>query len=196
MQKKLCFIIFLFSFIFINSYFSIKLLNNKKTINEITRIHVVANSNSIKDQIIKLKVYENINNYIKSLNLSPTDNSNNILNQLKNNSNTILNITNSTLKDNDITYNSKVHIGKIYYDKKESITLDMPAASYNSIKVVLGQGQGKNIWSLVFPNEENIKNLEGLNNILPGITSIYETNSTKDYNKKEYKIKLAELLFM
>ena len=194
-MKKLCLIIFLFSFISLNTYLSIKTINKLKNIDEITRIHIVANSNSLEDQIIKLKVYENINQYLNMLNLNKVNNSNEALQILKSNKNTILNIANSTLKENNIIYDTKLNIGKIYYDKKESITIDMPASTYNSLQVVLGEGNDKNIWSIIFPNEENIKNLEGLNNILPGLSNIYEMNN--DYeSEKIYKIKLLELLFM
>ena len=126
-MKKLCLIIFLFSFISLNTYLSIKTINKLKNIDEITRIHIVANSNSLEDQIIKLKVYENINQYLNMLNLNKVNNSNEALQILKSNKNTILNIANSTLKENNIIYDTKLNIGKIYYDKKESITIDMPA---------------------------------------------------------------------
>ena len=78
------------------------------------------------------------------------------------------------------------------YEEKQSILSDMPSGTYDSVKLILGKGDGKNIWSLVFPNEENIQNLKNYETILPGISSIYDNNQLikKDIT---YSIKIVEV---
>lgn len=174
----------IFSFIILNIYIGIKLYEKKEITDNIIRLHVVANSNDTKDQIEKLKVHSKIQEYINNLNTKEE----NILDYLKNNSNDILNIVNSTLSNDNINYDSYIKIGKINYEEKQSVTEDMPSGSYNSMQIILGKGEGKNIWSFIFPNEENIKKLENYNTILPNLSNIYEDNNyTKESIEIEFK---------
>lgn len=188
-------LLFLATFIIINSYIAAHFINRNSAYKDVTRMHVVANSNSIEDQIVKLKVYEKINDYIKSLGFEEDDNSEVIISKLKENANDIIEISNSALYENGKDYSTTLNIGKINYDTKSSILLDMPEGSYNSIKVVLGAGEGKNIWSLIFPNEENIKCLEPLNTIFPEISNIYkETEKQGESQNAKYTFKILEVL--
>ena len=77
----------IFSFIILNIYIGIKLYEKKEITDNIIRLHVVANSNDTKDQIEKLKVHSKIQEYINNLNIKEE----NILDYLKNNSNSNLN---------------------------------------------------------------------------------------------------------
>lgn len=154
------------------------------------RLHIVANSNSLEDQIIKLKVNEKITNYID--NLSKQENIS--INNIKDNIEEILTISNNTLKQNNIPYNASLKLGKINYEKKQSIILDMENGRYESIQIILGDGNGKNIWTLISPSQENLYKIKELNTILPGINSLYKFNETEKLNTKEYTFKLVELV--
>lgn len=184
--------IFIFLFIILNIYITLQILNKESFKNNITRIHVIANSNSIEDQLIKIKIYEKINEYIKTLNINDTTLEIEKLKILANNSNNILEIANKTLKDNNKEYTSTLDIGKIYYEKKDSININMSEGCYNSIRINLGKAEGKNIWSLIFPNEQTIEKLSTLNSILPGISNIYN-NDTNINKEVEYSFKILEI---
>ena len=159
----------------------------------IFRLHIVANSNSIEDQIIKLKVNEKISNYIKQLTKN-CKNKNDLKNAIYSNTKSILNMSNQELKDNNIKYASNIEIGNIKYNKKENIDYTMPIGNYDSIKIILGNGEGKNIWSLLFPDSNNIKNLDALENILPGISNLYNTNNYDNNDSVEYSFKIVEII--
>ena len=173
MKKNMTLFIFIFCFIILNIFLSVNFINKRNLNDSIIRLHVVANSNKTQDQIVKLKIYEKINEYINSIRTNKDMSNEELLNLIKSNANKI------------------IEISKIYYDEKQSINLDMQAGSYNSIKVMLGDSEGNNIWSIIFPNKENIDKLQPLNSIFPKISNIY---GTSNYAKKEYKIKLMELL--
>ena len=191
MKKNMTLFIFIFCFIILNIFLSVNFINKRNLNDNIIRLHVVANSNKTQDQIVKLKIYEKINEYINSIRTNKDMSNEELLNLIKSNANKIIEISNSTLRQNNFSYDTKLEIGKIYYDEKQSINLDMQAGSYNSIKVMLGDSEGNNIWSIIFPNKENIDKLQPLNSIFPEISNIY---GTSNYTKKEYKIKLMELL--
>ena len=59
------FIIFLFILLNTLIVLNIYTKETEKNKSNVLRLHVIANSNLVEDQIIKLKVYENITEYIK-----------------------------------------------------------------------------------------------------------------------------------
>jgi len=67
-------ILFLLSIVILNTYIlvSITMKNNKK--DNIFRLHVVANSNSIDDQITKLKVETEVEKFLNEINYDENDN--------------------------------------------------------------------------------------------------------------------------
>ena len=168
-------------FIILNVTIIFNLYFKKEEKDDILRLHVVANSNNLNDQITKLKVNEKIKEYFASFQENENLTKSDILNLAKNNSYDIINIANSVIKENNLDYNASLNIGTIYYDKKESTLLDMEKGNYDSIKVILGDGNGKNIWSLIVPNKENLKKLKGLESILPGINHIYNDETNEEY---------------
>lgn len=162
--------------------------NNKK--DNIFRLHVVANSNSIDDQITKLKVETEVEKFLNEINYDENDNIYEILNS---NSSNILKISNNILNKESKNYSSKLDIGKIHYDEKENVLYNMEEGSYNSARLILGEGNGKNIWTIIFPNKETIKSIEELDTILPGISNIYEDENLEK-ETKNYDFKLKEIL--
>lgn len=203
-KKNLHTFIFLFSFIVLNIYIGIKFSKKINYQDNFIRLHVIANSNSISDQIEKLKISEKINSYINSLNIPNNASKEQILSTLNSNSKEILKIANS-----NTNYTSALKIGKIKYEEKQSITYDMPSGTYDSVQLILGEGKGKNIWSFIFPNKESLKNIESFETILPGLCNIYDnteiinssTNENTNNNtmniKNEnitYSIKFVEII--
>lgn len=183
-------LIAIFSFIILNVCIIYNVYNKNKTKSEILRLHVVANSNSISDQITKLKVNENIQNYLETLNINNLSNEE-ILNIIKNNSNEILNIANETIKNDNKNYNSTLQVGKIMYDEKEDALNTMKEGIYTSSKIILGKGEGKNIWSFICPNKENISKLKNYETIMPGISNIYNSANAEIIS---YKSKILEII--
>lgn len=193
------FIIFLFILLNTLIVLNIYTKETEKNNSNILRLHVIANSNLVEDQIIKLKVYENITEYIKKLELENNIYSKDeIISKVKENISDILTISDDTISKNNLSYRTSVNIGKMYYDKKQSVLLDMDKGNYDSIKIILGAGNGKNIWTLISPSEENLKNISNLNTIIPGIDKLYNDNNTNNPNdekekKIDYSIKIFEI---
>ena len=196
--------LFLLSVIILNMYlfFSISKSNNAKE--DIVRFHVVANSNSILDQITKLKISSKLEEYISNLNLE-NKNVTQVLNELKDNSDKIIEISDEVLEEENLKYGSEIKIGKINYaESKDTQLLHMDSGSYNSIQVLLGEAKGTNFWSLISPSKENLEKLQSFNTILPGILNLYknfqnENNFDEDLvsnnnnNTITYKSKILEL---
>ncbi len=180
-------ILFLLSVIIVNLFiiFNIYHIEDKKK--DTFRIHVVANSNALEDQIVKLKVENKLDSYIENLDFS----SETIQSKLQENANQILAIANQVLQENEQNYTSTLEIGKIYYDEKENSLLTMRQGTYESAKLILGEGQGKNIFTLIFPEKEDMENIQNLNSIVPGIETLYQENTA---SSKNYSFKILEIL--
>lgn len=183
-QKNITLFIAIFSFILLNTIVAFNIYKTNFISKDIVRLHIVANSNNLDDQITKLKVESKINNYISSLN-SKTKKE--LIENIKENKDTILNITDTIIKENSKTYSSTLKVGKISYESKQSMILDMCNGTYDSACIILGEGNGENIWSMIFPNEKTIDKIKELETIMPGISSIYNPSS-KD-SQKEIKSK-------
>lgn len=161
MNKKYCMYICIFSFILLN----ILLLGNcfkiKQNQENYFRLHIVANSDLIDDQITKLKVSKKITNYLNSICNSNLSDSYATQKEIESNIPEILEIANNELKENGMSYEAYAKVGKISYEEKHSEMLDMEKGTYNSVQIILGNGNGENFWTLIFPyaditnNEEN-----------------------------------------
>ena len=205
LYKKRPIMFFITSLFIVNLYIFIQFLSNGNLKNffgennidkNFFRLHVVANSDSTEDQIVKLKSTNKIENYFNNLfknNKKIT--LDNIDEYIKNNSNEILDIADNTLKEENFNYKSYLKVGLINYDKKESINVNMNEGTYKSVEIILGDGTGKNFWTLICPNENNIQNLKYYDSILPGISNIFEDNviDTEKENKT-YSFKFLELI--
>ena len=189
---KSTFILFILCFIIFNIYLSFSIVKANSEKDAIVRLHVVANSNTIDDQLIKLKLSSKIEDFINSLQLE-NKNSKEIINILDNNTSNISKIVDNTLREENINYNHTITIGKVYYnDSKESPILSMNKGLYNSIKITLGKGEGKNFWSFIAPNKENLQKLKDYENILPGINNLYDNFNISEVNNYDSNIKSTE----
>lgn len=81
-QKHITFFIAIFSFILLNTLVAFNIYKTKFISKDIFRLHVVANSNSIEDQIIKLKAESKIKEYISNFNINDK---NELKNEIKKN---------------------------------------------------------------------------------------------------------------
>lgn len=168
MNKNYPLYICIFCFILLNIFLVFSNISSKNNQNDYFRLHIVANSNSLDDQIIKLNVAKKVNEYLTSL--YETSYLTSVLNEkedtkyvIKSNIDNILEIANNELKNQESNYACYANIGKIKYDEKKSEQINMNEGIYDSIQIVLGNGKGENFWSLIFPYSYN-PNFDGTNN--------------------------------
>jgi len=161
MKKKIPLYLFILTLTLLNIFLLLNSIHSKNNQDEYFRLHVVANSNSVDDQIIKLNVVKKINNYLSSLynatnystsNLAKKDNAKKLI---QNNVNNILEVANNELDNQNASYNCYAKIGKIAYEEKYSDDINMTEGIYDSIQIILGNGEGENFWSLIFPYSYN-----------------------------------------
>lgn len=149
---NICTRIFIFSFILLNVFLVFSIVSKENNIDSYFRIHIVANSNTIKDQTLKMKISKEVNEYISKLCKDNNFTSKKVAKAtIKDNLGKILALVNNCISKNGYDYTSSINIGTIYYDKKTNREVEMAAGVYDSIRIVVGEGKGENWWSLIYP---------------------------------------------
>lgn len=151
-MKKLIVIILItiFAFLYIiqkpdNTYAMKEDISSK-----LIRFHVIANSDSIDDQSVKLKVRDAI---MKTMNgkFVGINNRKDSEKMIKDSLPEIQKIADNILKQNGKNYSAKAIYGRFDFPTKYYGTITLPAGKYDALRVVLGNGDGKNWWCVMFP---------------------------------------------
>lgn len=147
----------------------------------IIRLHVIANSNSVKDQEIKYKVRDEILKYIHSQGIN-LNSSSEVEKFITNHFNEIKNIAKNVLKANNLDYDVKTYLGWFPFPTKMYGDIALPAGEYRSLRVVLGKGLGENWWCVMFPPLCFIDVSQGV------VPDSSKTQLQNILSKEEYKV--------
>lgn len=117
---------------------------------DVVRLHILANSDSETDQEIKLNVRDALletNTKILGNNVT-AENAKEYFEESKE---VLLRTAKETLKENSCNYDVKITLAEEYFNTRTYGNLTFPAGQYTALKVILGEGQGKNWWCVMFP---------------------------------------------
>ncbi|MBD7912630.1 stage II sporulation protein R [Clostridium cibarium] len=160
------------------------------------RFHVIANSDTDADQSLKLKVRDEVINYLypylkqsKSL-----DESRNII---KSKEDDVRSIALRVIKNNGYSYPVKVELSHENFPEKSYGNITLPQGNYEAFRVIIGNGQGQNWWCVMFPplcfidvtkgNVEEEKSKEELDQ------EIDKSKNTKGEESPKVKFKIVEV---
>lgn len=117
---------------------------------KLIRFHVIANSDSDEDQELKLKVRDAIIQYLqpKLINSSSVDESEKII---KSEYEQLEKISKNIINENGYSYDVKIGIEYANFPTKQYSNIVLPAGEYKALRIVIGEGQGKNWWCVMFP---------------------------------------------
>ncbi len=116
----------------------------------VLRLHIIANSDSKEDQNLKLKIRDKILEESGSLFEDSTDIEGAVL-DAEASIEEIAAMANSVIEENGFSYEAKAKVGDSYFETREYDDFTLPAGTYKSLIVTLGEGKGKNWWCVVFP---------------------------------------------
>lgn len=117
---------------------------------EAIRFRVVANSNTVYDQNIKIQVRNVVQNKIFDL-LNGVDNIEDTRNIMKENIEVINNLVKETLVKLDYDKEFKIKYGYNHFPKKKYKGITYKEGNYESLVIELGEGNGDNFWCVLFP---------------------------------------------
>ena len=114
------------------------------------RLHIPANSDDAEDQALKLKVRDAVLEML-SAPLSECKTKTEATDTVKDLASEIKKKADKVIKENGASYVATVSVTEEYYPKKEYDGITLPAGNYTSLKIELGEAEGKNWWCVLFP---------------------------------------------
>ena len=114
------------------------------------RLHVVGESDSEEDQSVKLQVRDAILSYLESVKDQMTD-TKAAKAFLQTNLKELEELSNKALAAAGSTAKAVVTFAKEAFPTREYDTFSLPAGVYESLRITIGEGEGKNWWCVVFP---------------------------------------------
>ena len=145
MRNIIIIVSIIITYILIGSYMEEKVIPN-----ESIRLRILANSNKIEDQRIKMEVAKTVQKELYSL-LENTKNIEEARNKIINNLEQIKKEVKTTLQNNDTELNHTINFGKNYFPSKNFKGINYDAGNYESLLITLNEGKGDNWWCVLFP---------------------------------------------
>ena len=119
--------------------------------NKVFRLHIIANSDSKEDQNLKLEVRDQVLKYSKEI-YSDCTSVNDAVEVTNANLNKIKDIAQKTIAFNGYDYDTKVYTAKEFFNVRKYDDFILPAGNYYSLKIIIGEGKGRNWWCVMFPS--------------------------------------------
>lgn len=117
---------------------------------EAIRFRVIANSNNTKDQEVKYRVRDEIQNYMSTI-LQSVDTIDMSREVISDNLDEIQDKIDLVLTKESYNLPYKVNFGLNYFPVKEYKGLTYDEGYYESLVITLGSGEGDNWWCVLFP---------------------------------------------
>lgn len=153
-------------------------LADRDILNEsIIRLHVVANSDSEQDQQIKLQVRDAVLAGLER-DLESIADVDAARAYLQENLPNIEQIANEALLSVGFTGGATVSLCKETFDTRNYDTFSLPAGVYEALRILIGEGQGRNWWCVVFPALCVPATSEGFSDVAAGSGFSDELNQT------------------
>ncbi len=178
-----------------------KVLDYDYLSNDMIRFHVIANSNSDFDQMVKNRIKDEVLNYFKE-NENLSENKFENLNTLYKNAYYVKKICRDILEEFKLDQEVNIKIGKKYFEERIYEGYIVPEGTYDSFIIYIGDGLGKNFWSMLFPSigfihdyNDNIKT-DSVFKLVSNNSKKVEVFSNNSSNNDDIKIsfKIVEIV--
>lgn len=155
---------------------------------DVIRLHILANSDSDEDQELKLAVRDAVLQQAENIfngTVTPENAKEKIEPEIEN----LENIARQVIKENGYNYNVQVYLDEEYFTTRTYDNVTLPAGKYLALKIIIGDGNGKNWWCVMFPSlclpaaEENS---------VEAVFNEYEADIVLNTDKYEVRFKLLE----
>ena len=155
---------------------------------DLIRLHVLANSDSVDDQKLKLKVRDAIIDYLAPYleHVTTKDAAKKIVIEHKDK---IIAVGKQVVAMNGADYPVDVQIGMFDFPIKSYGSLVLPAGRYEAVRVLVGSAEGSNWWCVLFPPLCFVD----ITNAVAIPEKGTQGNSEQQDIKIEFKSKIAEL---
>ena len=161
---------------------------------ELIRLHVVANSDSLADQALKLRVRDAVTDSLRQ-ELQNAGDAEQAKQYIQEKLPYIQQVAENTLKAMGCDETVTVRLCREAFDTRIYETFTLPAGIYNSLRIIIGQGQGQNWWCVVFPEFCIPATSEGFHHVAAGAGFPEELNGALSA-EEGYELRFGILDFM
>ena len=156
---------------------------------EVLRIHILADSDSEKDQNLKLKVRDAVLEYTEGLYVD-AHSKEDAISITENNIGNIIDVSENTLRENGCNKKVSAKITEMNFDTRYYENITMPGGSYSALRITIGSGEGKNWWCVMYPSLCLYSAAD--TDTLEDKLSDNQFNIISDDGKYEFKFKIVE----
>jgi len=117
---------------------------------DVLRLHVIAESDSEEDQVLKLKVRDAV---LESMNgaMEECGDIDSALICAEKMLDEIQRAAEECLRENGSEYTVSAELGREKYPRRDYGASVLPAGTYHSLRIIIGEGEGRNWWCVLFP---------------------------------------------
>lgn len=123
----------------------------KEISNEVLRFHILANSDSNSDQLLKLKVRDKVLEYSENI-FDKATSKLEAESLVKEKLNDITKVAQNEVFANGYNYSVKTELVNMYFTTRYYDNFTMPAGKYDAIRITIGNGKGHNWWCVMYPS--------------------------------------------
>lgn len=128
------------------------LIRDKRQLHDgILRLHVVADSDSPEDQAVKLKVRDAVLNVVEDV-TADAKNRDEAVARIQEKTDELERVANRVLDAEGVADRATVSLMEEEFPTRVYDTFVLPAGVYDSLRITIGSGEGKNWWCVVFPS--------------------------------------------
>ena len=143
-------VVFFIAALVLSAAFNFGVVQGENISDSVLRLHIPANSNSVRDQEIKLKIRDKVIEKYSSF-LKETQKKEDAEKLIKEKLADIEKDVNLWLLQEGADYKASVGISYSDFPVKNYGGIKLPAGTYKALKIVLGNGKGENWWCIMFP---------------------------------------------
>ena len=164
---------------------------------DVFRLHVIANSDSDEDQALKLRVRNAVLEASADIYggaVSAAD-----AKQLSEENLQLFEAAAAAeIAASGYDYPVRCEVGTVHFDRRVYGSAELPEGDYSALRVIIGEGEGKNWWCVMFPalclpavtNTDEVLSLAAEN----GVISTEELELMQDPENYEVKLYFAEVI--
>lgn len=127
-----------------------RILDYDEVKNKLIRFHVIANSDTEEDQKLKLKIKNKVIDYLYPY-LNASQSLEDSRNVIKDKMDQVKKLAEEVIKDDNYSYDVKTELSRENFPEKSYGKITLPQGNYEAFRIIIGTGQGKNWWCVMFP---------------------------------------------
>lgn len=164
---------------------------------DVFRLHVIANSDSDEDQALKLRVRNAVLEASDDL-FGGAVSADDAKHLSEENLQLFEAAAAAEIAASGYDYPVRCEVGTVHFDRRVYGSAELPEGDYSALRVIIGEGEGKNWWCVMFPalclpavtNTDEVLSLAAEN----GVISTEELELMQDPENYEVKFYFAEVI--